>query len=144
MNELIPTNPEINIDGLELLADLFHNKIQVLENNEEMHLVLEKQSNLKALRLAIERFSLSNFYAFIEVCVLGDQDNINDVQYSISFKNFTEWNDNFIAQYYRIVIDETWTKLTLYQRSVDGMAYLPLPNPIVSYHEKSDTALNQE
>jgi len=142
MNELIPNNPELNKDGLTLLADLFHNKIQLLENSDGMHLVLSKQKTLKNLRLMVERFSLSNFYAFIEVCVLGDQNNINDVKYSITFKNFTEWNDNFLPQYFRLVLDEKWTKLTLYQRSVDGMAYLPLPDPKVNYHENSDTTLD--
>ena len=142
MNEITLISPKRNINGLALLADFFHQQILLLEDSQKINLALQKQKVMKSLRLSIERFALSNPHAVIEVCVLGESNHIEDVDYSMSFKNFNEFSLQNRPSYFRIVIDETWSTLTIFQRSIDGIAYGKLPEPKVQYDEATDYTID--
>ena len=102
------------------LKDFFFGKLLWLENTAEIDYKFTKQTQIQKLQTDIEKLINANRYAFFEVVILeANCDDIDNVDAGVIVKNFRHFLVNRQPDKFRIIINQTWSGFTIYQRSID-------------------------
>lgn len=113
MNTIKKDSVEVNQLTRNVLSFIFMNKIRDLHELNRKSAVFSKQLNIRKLLDRINNFVKTNPYSYFEIA-FGNT-------FSIKTRNFEHKLENHEPNYYKLVIDPTWSDYKVYQLSIDKL-----------------------
>lgn len=126
MSKLIILNEpaHVNESALTLVSALFYGRIVELEKQSQTNIVFSKQMQLKEMETEIKHFVEANPYSIFEICILGEDNDINHPWTLIEFRNYVNKKEDKEPHRYRLTINDNWGELEKYQDSVDSLTFM--------------------
>ena len=117
-NQLIDT-PEISFEGVSVLDSMFYRSLNKLENETLGTLPFSKQNGIMLIKGAVKDFALRESpYSMTEVRLLEKgSDDIENAVLKVGVKNFKDLIEGKEPKCFLLVIDQTWTRIDIYQKS---------------------------
>jgi len=120
MNNQTLSNPT-----LFMLRSLFENEVMNIYTENRNKESMRKQLQIKMLGKQVEEFINSAPYSFVEVAVLQKNcDDIENIAYSVKVKNFDFFEEKRPPSSFLLVLNDTWSSFSVYQRSIDDVAWI--------------------
>ena len=119
----------INKTAIALISRLFYGRIKELETQNKFGVIFSKQMQLKEMEKEIKDFIRIKSNSVFEICILGEENDINDPLYAIKIKNYLYMKEDEEPRYYKLAISNNWGELKKYQDSADSITFIEIEKP---------------
>ena len=116
----------VNESALALISAMFYGRIQELEKESGVDLVFSKQAQLKVMEEEIRDFVQLKHYSVFEICVLGEDNDINHPWMLIELRNYIQKIEDDEPNRYRLAINDNWGEYRIYQDSLDSTTFIEI------------------